>query len=339
MLNLGSFNNFYNILGCDSSVQDGYLKITINGPATLNQSYSNFVTTISSNTIHYSIPNLSNLTLSNLINLSLITDSTAALGDIICLEFEVGPITNDFNIQNNTYYQCYNVMNSYDPNHKRVSPQLVEPGYNNWLNYDIQFQNLGNAPAYNIRILDSLSNKLDMESFEFLYSSHDMIYTLRNNILSIKFNNIMLPDSSSDPYGSIGFFRFRIKPKTSTISGDSISNKALIYFDFNEPVITNYATTKFQYSNFQQFNFIDGISVYPNPTSENLELLFTTYKDHRIQIEILNIHGQTILKKNEFFKLGKQNYFLNTRSLAPGFYTIKFSDANSTGHIKFLKIH
>ena len=54
----------------------------------------------------------------------------------------------------------------------------------------------------------------------------------------------MLPDSNANERKSHGFIRFRIKPKNTLVAGDSIKNKAAIYFDYNSPVITNSAITQ-----------------------------------------------------------------------------------------------
>ena len=43
---------------------------------------------------------------------------------------------------------------------------------------------------------------------------------------------------------SIGFVKFRVKPLTTITNGTTINNKASIYFDFNEPILTNTAITK-----------------------------------------------------------------------------------------------
>jgi uncharacterized repeat protein (TIGR01451 family) len=65
-----------------------------------------------------------------------------------------------------------NVVNSYDPNMKEVYPVNVLPGYDDWFTYTIHFQNTGNAPAFNIRLRDTLDANLDINSFEVRGYSH-----------------------------------------------------------------------------------------------------------------------------------------------------------------------
>lgn len=57
------------------------------------------------------------------------------------------------------------------------------------------------------------------------------------------FDNIKLPDSTTNLARSIGYVAFRIKPKSSLAVNDIIRNKASIYFDYNLPIVTNTANT------------------------------------------------------------------------------------------------
>jgi hypothetical protein len=58
-------------------------------------------------------------------------------------------------------------------------------------------------------------------------------------IVRFVFENIMLPDSNVNEATSHGFVKFTIHPRSDVPLGTSIPNSAAIYFDFNEPVITN----------------------------------------------------------------------------------------------------
>jgi len=177
--------------------------------------------------------------------LLLETDTTAQLGNQICINVSVTPTAGDYNLSNNNYIQCFTVVNSHDPNDKMVDSTNVLPGYQNWLNYTIRFQNTGNAPAINIKLLDSLNTNLDLNTFEVVNGSHQNTVYLSNNVLQFRFPNIQLPDSTTDSRGSNGFIQYRIKPKANLAIGTIIPNKAYIYFDYNAPIITNAVTTTF----------------------------------------------------------------------------------------------
>jgi uncharacterized repeat protein (TIGR01451 family) len=116
---------------------------------------------------------------------------------------------------------------------KEVYPVNVLPGYDDWFTYTIHFQNTGNAPAFNIRLRDTLDANLDINSFEVRGYSHPAQISLNGNILTVRFNNIMLPDSTTDYEGSMGYFQYRIKPLPNLPLGTQIENTAYIYFDYN----------------------------------------------------------------------------------------------------------
>jgi hypothetical protein len=89
------------------------------------------------------------------------------------------------------------------------------------------------------------------------------------------FPGIMLPDSLSNPLGSMGMVKFRIKQNGSLPIGQSINNFADIYFDYNPAIRTDTATTL--HTSFSEIT--EGsdfqMKVYPNPSKSimNIELL------------------------------------------------------------------
>jgi hypothetical protein len=57
--------------------------------------------------------------------------------------------------------------------------------------------------------------------------------------LVFTFENILLPDSTTNFEGSLGHVYFQVKPRAGLVPGTVIENTAAIYFDFNAPIITN----------------------------------------------------------------------------------------------------
>jgi hypothetical protein len=53
------------------------------------------------------------------------------------------------------------------------------------------------------------------------------------------FDNIALPDSTTNEAGSHGFVQYSVRAKAGLPNGAQIPNTASIYFDFNLPVVTN----------------------------------------------------------------------------------------------------
>lgn len=136
---------------------------------------------------------------------------------------------------------------SYDPNDKLVNPTYPE-GYallNEDLTYTIRFQNTGNAEAYDIVIRDTLDENLDAGTFTVLSSSHEDVLTTtlsENKFIAFTFEDIFLPDSTSDFDGSQGYVTYKIKTIDGLPSFSNITNTASIYFDLNPAIVTN--TTK-----------------------------------------------------------------------------------------------
>jgi uncharacterized repeat protein (TIGR01451 family) len=134
---------------------------------------------------------------------------------------------------------------SYDPNDKQATPagwteqHFIEAGED--LEYRIRFQNTGNAPAFNVRIEDQLDlSKLNLNSFAPIAASHSYSTIVTpDGMVQFVFDNIMLPDSVHDEPNSHGWVVYRIRSFDSLQPLDVINNTAAIYFDDNEPVITN----------------------------------------------------------------------------------------------------
>lgn len=137
------------------------------------------------------------------------------------------------------------VMGPYDPNIKIDEPagwhepEFIAPDAD--LTYTIYFQNNGNAPAERVVVVDSLDvNSYDLSTLEILYASDTLSYMLdlTSGVVTFTFDEIYLPDSLSDPEGSIGYFQYRIAPLNNLPHMHEIRNKAYIYFDNNSPIIT-----------------------------------------------------------------------------------------------------
>ena len=65
--------------------------------------------------------------------------------------------------------------------------------------------------------------------------------------------------------GSHGYVLYRIKPTSTLVLGDSILNQAAIYFDYNQPVITNVTQTVVDNTTGVYTAKDIAFSVYPNP--------------------------------------------------------------------------
>ena len=173
---------------------------------------------------------------------------------------------------------CQSNIGAYDPNDKQGLPLGVgEEHYiavNGQIDYRIRFQNTGTDTAFTVVILDTLSEFLDISSVRPGASSHDYTFQLlENRVLEFRFDNILLPDSTTNLDASQGFVQFTVMQVQDNPVGTVIENSAAIYFDLNEPVTTN--TTFHQIG--EVVVIVDGtderpynqspLKVYPNPFS------------------------------------------------------------------------
>jgi len=234
----------------NGSARPFYIELTF---ATIDTIFSNpapdYSEQLSNDKIrYYYIDNFSSLTLFNHGYLgnkySLILCTNATCGAIFSMHVEF--LEPDENIANDEYEVNFRYVCSVDPNDKVVSPEgICDSHYveidDLSLEYTIRFQNIGDIEANNVAIFDTLDATLDPATFEIISSSHSFtcVYLLESRILWIQYDNIQLPDSTSDEPGSHGYFSFKIKPFENINSGTSIENNAAIYFDTNLPIITN----------------------------------------------------------------------------------------------------
>ncbi|MBC7775363.1 MAG: DUF11 domain-containing protein [Phycisphaerae bacterium] len=145
--------------------------------------------------------------------------------------------------ENTLERDCRQVVGSWDPNDKVGSPFGVGSGHairpNTELEYHIRFQNTGTDTAFTVVIRDTLSPFLDHSTLKIGTASHPYDYNLRNGVLEVVFNDILLPDSNVNEIASHGFVNFRISQLPNLIPNTSILNQAAIFFDFNKAVLTN----------------------------------------------------------------------------------------------------
>ncbi|MEJ8803824.1 DUF7619 domain-containing protein [Pontibacter sp. H249] len=142
--------------------------------------------------------------------------------------------------------ECLPIIDSFDPNDKLVSPVgLTEENYTPTgatLKYKIRFQNTGTDVAYRVVVVDTLSEQLDLSTLQLGSTSHTARFEVSGKgkpVLTWTFDNIMLPDSTTNEPASHGYIQFSIKPKADLPAKTAVENFADIFFDYNSPVRTN----------------------------------------------------------------------------------------------------
>ncbi|MFN6378389.1 MAG: T9SS type A sorting domain-containing protein [Flavobacteriales bacterium] len=145
----------------------------------------------------------------------------------------------------NTWTTNALVSCAYDPNDKQATPEGYTENHfileDTELQYKIRFQNTGNAPAFDVVIEDQIDiARLDLNTLEPLNASHSFSTIVQpDGLVKFVFNNIMLPDSTSNEPESHGYVIYKIRTMPGIEVGEVINNTAAIFFDDNPPIITN----------------------------------------------------------------------------------------------------
>ncbi len=285
-------------------------------------------TSVSGNTITW---NLSNLSIANYQVIQLYADTATGaniqLGDTICNSATITPTTGDVYLANNSVYQCDSVRASWDPNDKHVYP-AGDIAAGTKLTYTINFENMGNDTAFNIYIMDTLSNRLDAGSLQVLTSSHIASHVMLDGpsgqkIIRFDFKDIHLPDKNSPDFNK-GFVQFSINVKNGLAPLTPISNRAGIYFDINPVVITNYAENRINPVSINDVEISNLITVYPNPVTDVLTVQINN-GGYDI-LRLLNNMGQVIANQN----IGGNTATINMASLPTGMYYLQLTGKNNT---------
>ncbi|MCF2219983.1 T9SS type A sorting domain-containing protein [Chryseobacterium sp. PS-8] len=231
----------------------------------------------------------------------------------------------------NTFTLNQTVVNSFDPNDKTCleGTSITQAKVGDYVHYVIRFENTGTANAQNIVVKDEIdTSKFDLSTLIPLNSSHNFITrTTSPNTVEFIFENIQLPYAAGN---NGGYVSFKIKTKSTLNIGDSFSNTAKIYFDYNAPIVTNTYTTTVQnvLSTSEMVSKNNEVSIYPNPVKEVLNI---QSKNEIVKAEIYDASGRILSSASV-----KENS-MNVSELAKGNYIIKLSTKDKTFVQKFIK--
>lgn len=253
-------------------------------------------------------------------------------GDVLSYTTTITSGNSDEMPNDNTFTLNQTVVNSFDPNDitclegEKVSTSKI----GDYVHYMIRFENTGSANATNIVVKDVVdAAKYDVNSIVPINGSHDFYTRINGNNVEFIFENINLPfdDASND-----GHVAFKIKTKSTLVTGDTFSKNANIYFDYNFPIVTNTATTTIAALSNQDFEFKSYFKIYPNPVHNSL----TIETKDAIQVSSINIYntlGQLVL----VIPNANNVKAVDVSSLTSGNYFIKINSDKGTSNTKFIK--
>lgn len=320
-----------------NTTQSGYISLTFNDAVLDLVSANPSVSTQALNTLTWNFSNLVPLATGEIVftlNVNSPMETPAVIGgDVLPFMANINPTSGDETTSDNTFAFNQTVVNSFDPNDKvclegdNIAPEKV----GDYVHYIIRFENDGSANAENIVVKDMIdTTKFDLATL--IPESGSATYTTRitnTNQVEFVFQNINLPFAAGT---NTGYVAFKIKTKPTLVLGNTFSNTASIYFDYNFPIITNTASTTIQALATQDFEFSNYFTLYPNP-AKNVLNINTKSSIEVHSITIYNQLGQVVLAIPNAKNLNS----VDVSSLKTGNYFLKITSDKGSATEKFLK--
>lgn len=255
---------------------------------------------------------------------------------------------NQYPIDDEDYFvalTCTEVLAAYDPNIKQAYPigydvdHFVKP--NTDIDYVIKFQNTGTAQANQVVIVDRLSANLDPATIKPGNSSHPYDFELLGEgIARFTFNNIALPDSTTNEPASHGYVKFSIEQQKDLPIDTRIENSAAIYFDFNPAIITN-TTFHTIGDGFimvevgEVLSPLAAVKAYPNPFTTMTTLEVVGEDLGLLEFVLFDATGK-VVRKEQFTGSKHQ---LDRKNLLGGIYFYQISDNKGVLNTGKLIVH
>jgi uncharacterized repeat protein (TIGR01451 family) len=244
-------------IGC--TPQSGQVKlkldprVTYSAGSTVNPA-ANVVSSVDGDTLVWNFSNLSSLSNGAYFNSFLskvqVTPLTSVtIGDTLRFYCSTEIPTDDVHPGNNSRSFFVVIAAAYDPNFKEVEPagltdQGFVPSSTSELTYTVHFQNTGTASAGTVYVIDTLDASIEPSSLHIELASHTLTPEwLSPNVVKFSFYSIALPHAAANEPASHGQFMYKVRLKPGLDLGTAIKNRGFIYFDWNPPIITNFATT------------------------------------------------------------------------------------------------
>lgn len=201
---------------------------------------------------------------------------------------------------------CHILIDTPQPLEKKAAPtgwqsdNLILP--ENELEYHIQFQNVLSDTAINVVVTDTLSEFLDPATIRPGSSNFKYRWELDGeNVVRFIFNDLFLPDSTSDAKNSFGFIKYKIAQKNPANNlGEVIVNKTETQFDFNPPIEHNVVfhtvvdfwvgVTSTTSNSLKELSF----SLFPNPLTEVATFRVEEYSFENGKFEIIDNQGKIV---------------------------------------------
>ncbi|MCF8237789.1 MAG: T9SS type A sorting domain-containing protein [Saprospiraceae bacterium] len=267
-----------------------------------------------------------------------------------CEEQYGGGQENAFPIENPSPFianDCLANISSFDPNAKSAFPSGYGSSHyieqNTQIEYLLQFQNTGTDTAFQVILLDTLSTLLDPLSIRTGTSSHKYQFELlQGHIIRFTFDPIILPQEAVNESKSHGFVKFTIDQQTDLALGSNIENKAAIYFDKNDPILTNTVVHTVGEDFIELISDVadplagaGSLKVFPNPARADVQFQLDGAWHNDLQFLLIDAMGRSV-KRDQF---DGNVYMLNRAGLEKGIYFYLIQGAGNTLHSGKVILH
>ncbi|MEZ4885646.1 MAG: FG-GAP-like repeat-containing protein [Chitinophagales bacterium] len=226
------------------------------------------------------------------------------LGDTLIMEGEVNILDeNQQIIDSDATELAIELCSTTESNSKSVTTNLeTDKGMayiGDALSYTIQFYNINEELASNLRIEDSLDTHLDWDSFHIISASHNFRTTLdtETGFLIFHFDDINLYASNSDKREGSGYITYGVKSLETVEENSEVANKSYHFFDFNPPIITNTAIITLIEQVETDIEVLDNeysILIYPNPFSDYTTIEVNKLPQGNYQLQLMDILGRKL---------------------------------------------
>lgn len=181
---------------------------------------------------------------------------------------------------------------------------------NTALKYTVLFRNTSTDTISRVVIRDTLPAELDITTLVPGAGSHPYVFEIYNNgVLKITFDEIQLqPGDSAEEALKRGFVEFRIAQKPGNPIGTTIDNRAVVYFDYVPPMVTNNVHRVVECNDI--FDTEEGcivvdvtnpplipgvdIKVYPNPFTESATFEINGRSFDAVKLQLFDLQGRLV---------------------------------------------
>jgi hypothetical protein len=263
-------------------------------------------------------------------------NASTNVGDLLKFTAEINPTSSDNLVNDNYFTYTPKALDKLVQNSITCLQGETMGNANDYLHYKINFENIIEEDIKNVVIENEIDpNTFDVETIQILKSSNDVEVSLKKNILKFVYQGITLRRAAAgNPKtgGGTGGVLMKIIPKNTIISGNTLSNNANVFFDYNAPIGTNTASTLYLNLtlNIEDIKTDSSINIYPNPAKNFVNINANSIIQ---SIQLYDAQGRLLQIKYQ----DKNQTNLDISARAKGIYFLKITTDNGIKIEKLIK--